>query len=182
MELTIEEALRKAIEAHQEGRLQDAERFYRAILQTHPQHSDANHNLGVLAVSVGKIEDGLPFFKAALESNTTIEQFWLSYIDAFIKLERHEEAQKLMAEAKEKGFTGEAFDQLQKQKLDKKPDGKRENPNFLKEKLQNLIILYNQGKLHQALELANQLSELFPDDAITPNICGVIFATLGNYK
>ena len=115
MELTIGEALRKAIEAHQEGRLQDAERFYRAILQTHPQHSDANHNLGVLAVSVGKIEDGLPFFKAALESNTTIEQFWLSYIDAFIKLERHEEAQKLMAEAKEKGFTGEAFDQLQKQ-------------------------------------------------------------------
>ena len=115
MELTIEEAVRKAIEAHQEGRLQDAERFYRAILQTHPQHSDANHNLGVLAVSVGKIEDGLPFFKAALESNTTIEQFWLSYIDAFIKLGRHEEAQKLMAEAKEKGFTGEAFDQLQKQ-------------------------------------------------------------------
>ena len=113
MELTIEEALRKAIEAHQEGRLQDAERFYRAILQTHPQHSDANHNLGVLAVSVGKIEDGLPFFKAALESNTTIEQFWLSYIDAFIKLERHEEAQKLMAEAKEKGFTGEALQHLE---------------------------------------------------------------------
>ena len=101
MELTIEDAFRKAIEAHQAGLLQDAERLYRAILQTHPQHPDANHNLGVLAVNVGKIEDGLPFFKAALESNTTIEQFWFSYIDALIKLERHEEAQKLIVEAKE---------------------------------------------------------------------------------
>ena len=64
MELTIEDAFRKGIEAHQAGRLQDAERLYRAILQTQPQHPDANHNLGVLAVkSVGKIEDGLPFLK-----------------------------------------------------------------------------------------------------------------------
>ena len=121
MELTIEDAFRKAIEAHQAGLLQDAERLYRAILQTHPQHPDANHNLGVLAVSVGKIEDGLPFFKAALESNTTIEQFWFSYIDALIKLERHEEAQKLIVEAKEKGFTGKPFNQLQKQNQSTSP-------------------------------------------------------------
>ena len=61
MELTIEDAFGK-VEAHQAGLLQDAERLYRAILQTHPQHPDANHNLGVLAVSVGKI-NGLPFLK-----------------------------------------------------------------------------------------------------------------------
>ena len=32
-----------------------------------PQHPDANHNLGVLAVSVGKAEAALPLFKAALK-------------------------------------------------------------------------------------------------------------------
>ena len=54
MELTIEQALQQGVAAHKEGKLQDAERLYRAILQLQPLHPDANHNLGVLAVSVDK--------------------------------------------------------------------------------------------------------------------------------
>ena len=34
MELTIEQALQQGVAAHREGKLQDAERFYRAILQS----------------------------------------------------------------------------------------------------------------------------------------------------
>ena len=85
MELTIEQALQQGIAAHKEGKLQDAERLYRAILQSQPLHPDANHNLGVLAVSVNKAGAALPLFKTALEANPKIEQFWLSYIDALIK-------------------------------------------------------------------------------------------------
>ena len=51
MELHIEKALQQGIAAHKEGRLQDAERFYRTILRAKPEHSHANHNLGVLAVA-----------------------------------------------------------------------------------------------------------------------------------
>ena len=54
MELTIEQALQRAVEAHKAGKLQDAEVLYRAILQAQPKHPDANHNLGVLAVSINK--------------------------------------------------------------------------------------------------------------------------------
>ena len=54
MELTIEKALQQGVAAHQKGNLKDAECLYRAILQTQPTHPDANHNLGVLAVSVIK--------------------------------------------------------------------------------------------------------------------------------
>ena len=50
MELTTEQALQKGVAAHREGKLQDAERLYRAILQSQPAHPDANHNLGVIAV------------------------------------------------------------------------------------------------------------------------------------
>ena len=53
MNLTTDQALQQAVTAHMEGRLQAAERFYRAILQAQPRHPDANHNLRVLAVSVG---------------------------------------------------------------------------------------------------------------------------------
>ncbi len=52
MELTIDEALQQAVAAHKEGKLQDAERLYRAILAVSSfAHPDANHNLGMLLAS-----------------------------------------------------------------------------------------------------------------------------------
>ena len=66
MELTIDQALQKAVEAHRTGKLHDAERLYRAILQAMPQHPDANHNLGVIAVSLNQTKSALPLFKTAL--------------------------------------------------------------------------------------------------------------------
>ena len=62
MELTIEQALLLAVQAHRAGNLPDAERLYQAILQTQPKHPDANHNLGVMAVSLNKTEVALPLF------------------------------------------------------------------------------------------------------------------------
>ena len=38
MELTIERALQQGVAAHKEGRFQEAERLYRAILQSQPAH------------------------------------------------------------------------------------------------------------------------------------------------
>ena len=70
MELTLDQALQKAVEAHKVGQVQEAERLYTAILQAQPKHPDANHNMGVIAVSVGKVQEALPFFKTALEANS----------------------------------------------------------------------------------------------------------------
>jgi hypothetical protein len=47
MELTIEQPLQQGVAAHKEGKVQDAERLYRAILLEQPMHPDANHNLGL---------------------------------------------------------------------------------------------------------------------------------------
>ena len=98
MELTIEQALKQGVAAHKAGKLQEAERLYRAILQSEPSHPDANHNLGVLAVSVNKADAALPLFKTALEANPKIEQFWLSYIDALIRENQLETVKKVLAE------------------------------------------------------------------------------------
>ena len=86
MELTLDQALQKGVEAHKAGQIQEADRYYTAILQVQPKHPDANHNMGVLAVNFGKINEALPFFKTALEENPKVVQYWLSYIDALIKL------------------------------------------------------------------------------------------------
>ena len=117
MELTLNQALQKGVEAHKAGKAQEADRYYTAILKAQPKHPDANHNMGVLAVGVGKLEEALPFFKTALEVNQTIAQFWLSYIDALIKLNRMDDAQNVLDQSKSNGLQGEGFDQLE-QRLD----------------------------------------------------------------
>ena len=96
MELTLDQALQQAVAAHKEGKLQEAERFYRAILQAQPNDPDANHNLGALAVAVGKPLEAIPLFKLALETNPQREQFWLSYIDALIKEQQFDDAKQVL--------------------------------------------------------------------------------------
>jgi thioredoxin-like negative regulator of GroEL len=113
MELKLDQALQKGAEAHKAGKVQEADRYYTAILKANPKHPDANHNMGVLAVGVGKVNEALPFFKTALEANPKIEQFWMSYIDALIKLDRMDEAKVVCDQAKSYGAKGDSFDQLE---------------------------------------------------------------------
>ena len=105
MELTIEQTLQQGVAAHKEGKLQEAERLYRTILQSQPAHPDANHNLGVLLVSVNKADTALPLFQAALEANLKIEQFWLSYIDALIKKKQFENAKQVIQQQQSGAFS-----------------------------------------------------------------------------
>lgn len=84
MELTIDQALQEAVAAHKDGKLQDAGRLYRAILQAQPNHPDANHNLGLLAVAVGKPLEAVPFFKLALDASPNNEQFWRSCVETLV--------------------------------------------------------------------------------------------------
>ena len=115
MELTIEQALQQGVAAHKDGKLQEAERLYRTILQSQPEHPDANHNLGVLAVSVNKADVALPLFKSALAANPKIEQFWLSYIDALIKEQQFDNAKKVLEQAKNQGVAGDKVNALEAQ-------------------------------------------------------------------
>ena len=115
MELTIEQALRQGVAAHKAGKIEEAESLYRAILQAQPLHPDANHNLGLIAVSVNKAEVALPLFKTALEANLKIEQFWLSYIDALIKESHLETAKVFLEQGRMVGLVGDNIDELDAQ-------------------------------------------------------------------
>ena len=95
MELTTEQALQQGVAAHREGNIQEAERFYRGILQSRPKHPDANHNLGVIAAAENQPEAAILFFQTALEANPKIEQFWISYIDILVKQRQFERAEEL---------------------------------------------------------------------------------------
>ena len=113
MELTQDEALKKGFEAQHAGQIQEAKKFYRLVLNAQPNHPEANYNMGVLAVDVIKIQEALVYFKIALEANPNIGQYWLSYIDALIKLGNLKDAKTVFDQAKDKGAKGEAFDLLE---------------------------------------------------------------------
>ncbi len=115
MELTIQQALQQGIEAHRAGNFRDAEVMYRAILQVQPKHPDANHNLGVLLVSSNKTANAIPFFKIALEADPNQGQFWISYVEAFIKTNQHEIAMSVLRQGKKLGLAGERVDALEVQ-------------------------------------------------------------------
>jgi predicted Zn-dependent protease len=100
MELTVDQALQKAISTYQSGDLQTAERLYKAILATQPNHGDANHNLGLLTLGAGQPDKALTFFKAALQVNSQQDQHWSSYIHALIGANLLIEAQAALNEAK----------------------------------------------------------------------------------
>ncbi len=174
MELTIEQALQKAVEAHKAGQVQEADRLYTAILKARPKHPDANHNLGVLAVSVGKAEEALPFFKAALEANPSIARFWLSYINALIRLDRIGDAKAVLDQAKSKGAKGDSFDKLEEQLSEASVV---RGPT--QDQVQAIINFYSQGQLEQALSQANTLIKQFPHSAILLNIRGAVLKGLG---
>tara|TARA_Y100000589_G_scaffold19324_1_gene16109 strand:- start:347 stop:2719 length:2373 start_codon:yes stop_codon:yes gene_type:complete len=182
MELTIEQALQKGIEAHKAGRLQEADHYYTAILKANSRHPDANHNMGVLAVGVGRVSAALPFFKTALEENLSVAQYWLSYIDALIKLDHIKDAKAVFVEAKSKGAKGGDFDEVEK-RLGLSKNVNTQGLEFQKpsqNQLQLLISLYQQRKFVKALNEASKLLMKYPNSAVLYNIVGFTNSALGN--
>jgi tetratricopeptide (TPR) repeat protein len=115
MELTVYQTLQQGVTAHKEGNLQEAERLYRAILQVEPTHPDANHNLGVIAITVNNVASALPLFKAAIAANPNKEQFWISYKAAVIKDYESGFARTVPHESNDKLSTSELNDSLEQE-------------------------------------------------------------------
>ena len=64
------QALRRAVQFHQQGRLDQAEPLYRAILDSQPNSFDANYLFGVLRVQQGRNHEALDLVGAALKANS----------------------------------------------------------------------------------------------------------------
>ena len=178
MKLTIEQALQQGVAAHREGKFQDAERLYRAILESQPGHPDANHNLGVLAVAFNKADAALPLFKAALEANPKIEQFWLSYIDALIKEQQFDNAEGVLEEAKKQGVDADRLNSLVAQ-LSPKTQKPTVGVNPPQELINKLLGHYQSGRLGEIEASHTQAIALNPHYSEAYNNLGNNLQELG---
>jgi len=179
MQLTIDQALQQGVEAHKNGKLKDAERLYRAILDSQPQHPDANHNLGVLALSVNQVDAALPFFKAAIKANPKIEQFWLSYIDALIKAQQLKNAKQALEQANGFGFLKDKIDFFEGQfssETERQVASSLEPPQ---EEVDRLIEHYQSRRFDNAEKLAKSMTRDFPKHPLAWKILGAVFGSTG---
>jgi len=179
MKITIDQALQRAVAAHREGKLEEAEFLYRSILRSQPYHPDANHNLGVLAISVNKSGLALPLFKTALESNPNKEQFWLSYIEALAGEKQLDNAKHALDKAKKHGLSNEKLAALEGQLSN---ISNEENSTTRKPSQQLFTALlqhYNKREFDCAEELATAITQEFPRHGFGWKVLGAVLLEMG---
>ena len=179
MELTIQQALQQGVAAHKKGQVEEAERLYQAILNSQPAQPDANHNLGVLLVSINKTDAALPLFKVAVETNSKVDQFWLSYIDALIKAKQVENAKQVLEQAKNQGVAGDKLDILKTQLNSLNTTGNVYSANPPQKLLSRLLEHYQSGRLGDAEILALSITRDFPNHNFSWMILAAVFKAIG---
>ena len=169
MKINSEILLQKGISAHKSGQLQQAEIYYRKILKYQPNHSNANHNLGILNVAVDKPKAALLFFKTALKSNPQIQQFWKSYITTLINLQNYKTAKSVLQKAKKSKIDQNWIEPIETHLSDlmksKAPSNKQIN---------NLLYYYKNLKFEDTIEIAKSLILEFPEHPFAWKILGAI--------
>ncbi|MFT4063183.1 tetratricopeptide repeat protein [Paraburkholderia sp.] len=159
--MTTDIELQRAVEHHRAERFSEAEQLYRSILLAEPDHPDANHNFGLLALQMGLFEDGLPFFRAAVSAAPERRQFWSSYIEALTLNGRHDEAREVCESGRRRGFALQATDAAKAAPTaEAAPADEREL--LANEFAETIATLVQQGLFEQAETLARQMTDTFP--------------------
>jgi tetratricopeptide (TPR) repeat protein len=180
---TVDQILQEGISAHRAGKVADAERLYYSILELEATHADANHNLGVLAVDVGRLELSLRHFSIALQENPKKSQYWFSMIDALIKVGHLDKARKVLEHGRDFGLTGEKITQFSKQLSSKnRKFNSAEVVDALTKKQEDvLFVLHKKGHYEELIRQASMLSEQFPSSAMLFISLGVANAGLNRF-
>lgn len=180
MKIKANKALARAIKTHKAGKLQEAERQYRAILAAMPGNPDANHNLGILVLTAGNPEEALPYLKAALEADARQQRFWLSYINGLIDAGQFTEARQVLQSGRSSGLAGDPVDQLER-KLAAAETQTLPAPSDVPDRqaVDALLSAYRSGNTNEAERLARSMCEQFPDHPLGWKVLGTTLNLAG---
>ena len=174
---TIQKTLQLAIQEHQNGNLEEAEHYYQTILQSDPNHTDANHNLGLLVRQKYNAEKALPFLEKALGINKNEEQYWISYIETLIEANYLDKASNTIDEAIQFGVNQERVAPLNTQIIVIKKTGQ----NFLPE-IKKMVDLFNQKLDDQAETKAKSLTQHLSNHFLPWKMLGVLLSRKNKWQ
>ena len=179
-----EKFLRQAIAHHQAGRLPDAERLYRIVLIHQPSQPDAHHNLGVLVMQTGRVEEGLSHLKEALDINPVNSQYWLSYVAGLLRAGRIEVADAMLQAAIGRGLQGEGARALQQQiatarQASASADVTPPPPNAETDSIARLFLLLKAGRHAEMETVARALLKQQPNHGKIWRLLGTALSRQG---
>tara|TARA_B100000674_G_C37608569_1_gene808747 strand:+ start:198 stop:686 length:489 start_codon:yes stop_codon:yes gene_type:complete len=108
----VENLLDEAIAAQESADFKRAFNLYRKILTEDQTQPDANHNFGALLAQLGLIDNALVFIQNAVNSNPHVYEYWVSLIDLLIRLNRYDDANLALEQAKSLGHDQGVFKSL----------------------------------------------------------------------
>jgi len=145
---TISEALAIAIQHHQAGRLQAAEKIYRQILAVVPNHAEACNSLGAVVREESNLDEAVACWRRALKLKPDFAEAHNNLGVAFKEQGRLEQAVACYCRA-----------------LELKPDFAEAHNNLG-------VALKEQGKPEEAAACCRRALELRPDAAVAHNNLG----------
>jgi tetratricopeptide (TPR) repeat protein len=98
--------LRRTVECHQAGELQQAIAGYREVLAEKPRDPEVLHMLGIALAQAGRAEEAVPLMLAALERSSNSANLHFDLGNVLSVLRRHEEALAAYRRAAELGVEG----------------------------------------------------------------------------
>ncbi|MDA9816470.1 tetratricopeptide repeat protein, partial [Alphaproteobacteria bacterium] len=188
--MNINDSIKKAVEAHRQGNLHQAEIQYRSILKLDPFHADANHNLGVIALTGNIFNQAEKLFKIAKGLNPKNLLYRINFIEALIRNSKYEEAKNELIKARVDLGQKKEFEKIEdKLNSDAQKTGasekrqmpkKRKNPKVPpQQKLNNLLESYNSGALIAAEIAAETLTKEYPSHSFGWKALGAILQLTG---
>jgi protein O-GlcNAc transferase len=154
-DLTFEEIFQLALQHHSAGRFQAAEQLYRQVLALHPQHADALHNLGELALRAGQNDIAVDLIRQAISVRTDFPE---AYNDLGIALKRQGQNKQAIA--------------AYRRAIALKADFHQAHNNLG-------VVLRDEGQLDEAIAAYQQVISIRPKYAEAHNNLGILLKENG---
>lgn len=196
MTADIEQTLRQAVAHHRVGQLNEAETLYRSILLRQPDHPEANHNIGTIALQNNQLDIAQMHFMQALETDPARGEYWLSYIDSLFRAGQLDAARQIMAMARQSGLHGKDVDALENRLNNDAPaqdaqsappesnSPSKGNPKQGKhpsrQQIDALVALFNQARYREAEIAAREMTVQFPSNSFGWATLGVVLQQMGH--
>jgi tetratricopeptide (TPR) repeat protein len=191
MNLTIDQILNQAINAHQDGKLEEAEKNYKQVIKLKPNHAVAHVNLGNIFQKFGKINDAEVSFKKAIKIKPDFAEayFNLANLYQFIRSIKAEASYKKAIEFNPDYFVAHINLGTLFQRLDRCKEAEVSFKKAIKIKPDFAITYFNLGntqkilnKLEEAEISFKKAIELKPDLTEVYDNLGNIQLELGKYE
>ena len=179
----FDNALQAAITAHEQQDFANALNNYQTVLNSDPNHAEANHRFGILSIQLGEIENSLIFLQTAINVNPSIHEYWVPFIDALIRLDRLSDAEIVLDQAGSIGHDQEIFSKLyhnlKVKKFSNQEADSRDVDDPPQKLVSNVIDLHGRSKFEEAIEQTELLIKDYPNSSILMNLQGNTYADFG---